>query len=133
MTTKKTSLHLLTNPDQPEPLVLQPPPALGQVGRALWTKITGAYNIADAGGQEMLYQACAAADRAEGLREQVKRDGTVLTTRSGIRIHPAVKEELAARGFIVKTLTRMGLNFEPVLPVGRPGSGGLGIDGIQED
>jgi hypothetical protein len=35
---------------------------------------------------------------------------------------------LANRAFIVRTLVRLGLNFEPVRPsVGRPSYGGIGL------
>jgi hypothetical protein len=33
---------------------------------------------------------------------------------------PAVKDELACRAFVVRTLERLGLNVEGVKPVGRP-------------
>jgi hypothetical protein len=44
-----------------------------------------------------------------------------------VRDHPALKHEIANRSFVVRTLTRLGLNVEPVRGPGRPGSGGLGI------
>jgi hypothetical protein len=76
----------------------------------------------DAGGIEMLAQACQALDRAEALREEIDQDGAVIRVRGTIRDHPALKHELANRAFVVRTLARLGLNFEPVRPsVGRPG------------
>jgi hypothetical protein len=35
-------------------------------------------------------------------------------------LHPALKEQLAHRSFIVRTLRALGLNLEPVRSVGRP-------------
>jgi hypothetical protein len=78
------------------------------------------YEIADSGGLEMLLQACAALDRAEALRREIDHDGAVIRTRGTVRDHPALKHELANRAFVVRTLARLGLNFETVKPVGRP-------------
>jgi hypothetical protein len=100
----------------------RPPGTLGEAGLSLWNRILAAYDIADAGGVEMLYQACAAADRADRLRAQIDQDGEVIRGRSGIRAHPAIKDELTARGFIVRTLHRLGLDVEAVRPPGRPGT-----------
>jgi Phage terminase, small subunit len=80
------------------------------------------YDIQDAGGIEMLAQACQALDRAESLREEIDRDGEVIRVRGTIKDHPALRHELACRSFVVRTLSRLGLNFEPVRPsAGRPG------------
>jgi hypothetical protein len=80
------------------------------------------YAIEDSGGVEMLTQACQALDRAEALREEIDRDGEVIRTRGTVRDHPALKHELANRAFVVRTLAKLGLNFEPVLASsGRPG------------
>jgi hypothetical protein len=97
-----------------------PPRKLGHHGRALWNSIQTEYQISDPGGTEMLAQACAAADRAEELAEQISRDGAIVQTRNGPKRHPALRDELACRAFITKTLERLGLNLEPVRPVGRP-------------
>jgi hypothetical protein len=40
---------------------------------------------------------------------------------AGFGFGPAIKTELEARSFVVRTLARLGLNFEPVkASVGRP-------------
>jgi hypothetical protein len=99
-----------------------PPRELGRHGRKLWDEVQAAYGIADRGGIELLAQACAALDRAEALAEAIKADGAIIYTRTGVpRSHPAVKDELACRAFIVRTLERLGLNVEAVKPgPGRP-------------
>jgi hypothetical protein len=97
-----------------------PSRALGKHGRSLWNRVQSEYEVQDAGGLEMLLQACAALDRAENLRLEIDRDGEVIRTRSGVKDHPALKHELACRAFVVRTLARLGLNFEAVKPVGRP-------------
>ena len=74
----------------------------------------------------MLAQACAMLDRAEELREQIDGDGAVVKLKFGLRDHPALKHELAARAFVVRTLARLGLDVEPIGRVGRPTT--LGLD-----
>jgi hypothetical protein len=45
------------------------------------------------------------------------------------KAHPALRDELALRAFITRTLQRLGLDVEPVRAgVGRPG-GGVGWTG----
>ena len=103
-----------------------PPRKLGKHGRSLWDAVMAEYRIDDRGGMELLVQACAAADRVEALAERINSDGEVIHTRTGPKAHPALRDELAGRAFIVRTLERLGLNLETVKPVGRP-AGGLGI------
>ncbi len=79
------------------------------------------YGIADAGGVELLAQACAAVDRAEALADCVSRDGVMIYGKYGPKAHPALKEELAARAFVCRTLVRLGINVEAIKPLGRPG------------
>jgi hypothetical protein len=86
----------------------------------LWQSIQSEYRIDDAAGRELLAQACECADRIGRLAERIDADGEIIETRSGSKVHPAIKEELAGRNFIVKTLQKLGLNLEPVRAVGRP-------------
>lgn len=88
------------------------------------------YRIDDAGGIELLAQACAAADRVEALAERINVDGEVVHTRAGPKAHPALRDELAGRAFICRTLERLGLNLETIKPIGRPprDSGWRGFD-----
>jgi hypothetical protein len=66
-------------------------------------------------------QACQAVDRAEALAGHVAEDGEIVRTPNGIKAHPAIREELACRGFIVRTLQKLGLNYEPLRALaGRP-------------
>jgi hypothetical protein len=120
----KSKLHLVNNRSHPK---LGPPRTLGKVGLSLWNRITSAYDISDEGGREMLGQACAAADRAEALRDQIDKDGEVIRTKAGLRDHPLLKHELGARNFVCRMLSRLGLNVEPIRSPGRPVAGGLGI------
>src|SRR5262245_29996400 len=102
-----------------------PPRTLGEAGLALWRRVNTEYDISDASGVEMLCLACQSLDRAEGLRSEIDRDGAVLVSRGQIRDHPALKHELQARAFVVRTLSRLGLSFEPLRSSpGRPPSVG---------
>jgi hypothetical protein len=97
-----------------------PPRKLGEHGLSLWNAVMAEYRIDDRGGIELLAQACAAADRVEALAERINADGEVVHTRTGPKAHPALRDELAGRAFVVRTLERLGLNVETVKPVGRP-------------
>jgi hypothetical protein len=104
-----------------------PPRALGRAGQALWTSVQREFAIADAGRIELLAQACQAADRAEELAAAIAEDGLMVNTKAGRTLNPAVRAELAERAFICRTLGRLGVTAEPKKPIGRPPSGGLGI------
>ena len=108
----------------------QPPPRkLGQHGLKLWHAITADYHIEDVGGIELLAQACAAADRAEALAAIIAEDGETIKGKNGLRAHPCLKDELAARSFVVRTLARLGITTENLKPVGRPAKGfGIMVD-----
>ncbi len=48
----------------------------------------------------------------------------MIRSHSAVRAHPAVKDLLATRAFIVRTLTKVGLNYEPTrASAGRPAKG----------
>lgn len=110
---------------------IQPPRKLGKHGMALWNKVHSEYRIDDVGGIEILAQICAAEDRAEALAECIARDGETIKTRTGIRAHPCIREELGCRAFICRGLERLGLNIETMKSPGRPGS--IGWSGINAD
>ena len=86
----------------------------------LWARVHSEYSISDAGGIELLAQACAVVDRAEALAACVERDGVMIYDKQDPKAHPALKEELAARAFICRTLQRLGINVEAIKPPGRP-------------
>jgi hypothetical protein len=106
------------------PRLQKPSRPLGKHGMALWSAVTGEYGIEDAGGVEMLTQACQSLDRAEELAVAIKRDGAIIRSKGIIRDHPAIKHELAARSFVVRTLQRLGLDVEALKGVGRPPAAG---------
>jgi hypothetical protein len=101
--------------------VFDPPATLDKAGAALWQSIQNEYRIDDAGGREMLAQICAAEDRAAEYAALIAHDGPTIRTKAGLRDHPLIRHELAARSFIVRSLHRLGLNVEPTRgAVGRP-------------
>jgi hypothetical protein len=126
---KKSPLSLVS--DRPS-IGPKPPRPLGEHGLSLWNRVQSEYGIRDVGGIEMLAAACAAIERAERLRAVIDEEGEVIVVRGIPREHPALKHELAARAFVVRTLARLGLNFEAVKPVGRPGHG-IGYSPDEED
>jgi hypothetical protein len=97
-----------------------PPRKLGKHGRQLWDAVTGEVVVEDAAGIEMLTLTCQALDRAENCREQIDRDGELLRTKAGIKENPLLKTELANRAFVVRTMSRLGLELDPVKAIGRP-------------
>jgi hypothetical protein len=107
---------------------ISPPRKLGQHGLSLWNSVQNAYRIDDVGGIELLAQVCAAADRVEALAGRISADGEVIHTRTGPKAHPALRDELAGRSFIVRTLERLGLNVETIKPMGRPSKSWRGPD-----
>jgi hypothetical protein len=112
------------------PATVSPPPRkLGKTGLELWNLVMAEYQIHDSGGVELLMQACLAADRADALAAIIDRDGETIHTKSGLRAHPCLKDELQNRAFVVRTLERLGLNIESIKPVGRPATGFVGWRG----
>jgi hypothetical protein len=86
----------------------------------LWTRVQVEYHILDCGGVELLCLACQALDRAESLSEAIAEDGQTIRTRSGIRAHPALRDELANRALCARLLGKLGIASEPIKPPGRP-------------
>jgi hypothetical protein len=92
----------------------KPPSNLGPAGVDFWRSIMAEYDIDDAGGLRLLEQAALAYDRAEQLRVEIDQAGPIVRGRNGMREHPGLRGELAARAFICRALQRLGANLEPV-------------------
>jgi hypothetical protein len=91
---------------------------------SLWAGVLSEFDIADRAGLELLSQAAACLDRAEGLAAQIKVDGEVIRTRAGVRSHPAIKDETACRTAAVRILEKLGVTRESLRPMaGRPSQG----------
>ena len=110
---------------------LSPPASLGEVAAGLWQSIMHEYGIHDAPGLSMLREICFATDRAERCRQQIEIDGALIETKTGqLKDHPLLRHELANRAFAVRALARLGLDVEPLKPIGRPGHGLRGYRGV---
>ena len=114
---KKPSLKLV---EPPTFTGLQPPENRGDHGASLCRSVMNEYDMGDITGREMLRQACAAVDRAEACAAHIQADGEVVDGPNGLKDHPALRHELANRAFVVWTLRNLGLDVEPVRPIGRP-------------
>ena len=119
MSTRKPPLTLI-GPGSTSP---PPPRTLGPPGLALWNRVQSEYRVLDAGGVELLCLAAQALDRAESLSEAIAAEGQTICTRTGIRAHPALRDELANRALVARLLSKLGIAVEPVKPPGRPTSG----------
>jgi phage terminase small subunit len=98
-----------------------PPPSLGEAGLSLWRSVQSQYQILDAGGLEILRQACAACDRAAQYAAIIDEQGPVIMTKTGLREHPLVKAEIATRALVGRLISRLGLDIEALRPLpGRP-------------
>jgi hypothetical protein len=93
---------------------------LGTHGRRLWDSVHEEVVLEDAGGLELLLGACQALDRAESCREQIDRMGEIIKTKTGVRENPLLKNELANRAFVARSIGRLGLDVEGVKALGRP-------------
>jgi hypothetical protein len=102
-----------------------PPRTLGAPGLALWSRVQAEYHILDSGGAEILCLAAQALDRAESLSAVIAEDGQTIRTRTGVRAHPALRDEIANRALVARLLGKLGIASEPIKSPGRPG-GGIG-------
>lgn len=114
----KTPLRIV---DDPGTISTAPPASLGEAGQRLWQAVTNEFAIDDVGGRELLRQASECADRLASLTARIQADGEVVRNKNGLRAHPLLAAEIAARSFICRTLQRLGLDLEPLrLGPGRP-------------
>jgi hypothetical protein len=106
----------------PTSSAIEPPRKLGNHGLNLWNSVQNAYRIDDVGGIELLALACQTLDRVESLSEQIARDGEIFNDgEHPPKAHPALRDELAGRAFVARTLERLGVtSIAPNAPSGRP-------------
>jgi len=94
------------------------PPLLGEDGMKLWRRITNEYDVSDAGGFEMLKQACEAADDLARYGVIIARDGPMIETKLGPKEHPMVKHQTSARclmrGLFVQKRTSSIISGRPM-------------------
>ena len=69
-------------------------------------------------------QVCEAIDRLDAFGRRIAADGVVIEgPRGGTRPHPLLGRA-STRAFIAREIRAVGIGFEPVGPIGRPGLGG---------
>jgi hypothetical protein len=95
-----------------------PPSHLGEPGRKLWASIVAEYRIDDAGGLALLGTAAEACDRIWRCRETIDRDGELIQTRYGPKMHPLLPAERDARAALTRALYRLNLDLEPLKSLG---------------
>jgi hypothetical protein len=106
---------------QPGATEVRPPRELGPSGQQLWSGILAEFTIEDRAGLELLCLAAEALDRALDLADRIRAEGATIRTKTGVRVHPAVRDELSCRAFTSRTLERLGLTSEAIRPApGRP-------------
>jgi hypothetical protein len=108
----KNALHLMATASATYD---EPGRPLGEHGRKLWDRCLNEYEINDSAGLEMLLQCSEALDRLQEIRAQMR------TSRANQKsINQLLKVEIQNRNFVTRTLQKLGLNLEPVKPMGRP-------------
>jgi hypothetical protein len=105
---------------QPVETGVRPPPQLRPLGLALWRDVVETYEFSDPGSYTILGLACQALDRADAIRKQIDKHGEMLTTETGVRANPLLRDEYQNRGLCARLLGQLGLDLEPVKGVGRP-------------
>jgi hypothetical protein len=127
---KKPRIHLVSDTDKAHASGPQPLATLGKAGRTLWDQIAAEFDISDINTRAMLSLICESTDRAARLRAAIDATGEVIMIRGVPKAHPAIRDEIACRAFIARTLARMGL--EPTVSRGRPGGANCGYTGPEE-
>jgi hypothetical protein len=98
----------------------EPPCKFEEAGLKLWRSIQAAYQVDDIGGITLLVEACHTADRVAAIAARINDEGEVVETRNGLKEHPGLRAEQSGRAFIVRVIQKLGINTEPIRPVGRP-------------
>jgi hypothetical protein len=107
--------------EPPDATGVAPPRKLGKDALALWNAVMSEHEISDAASLEVLCLICEASARVVELGRQIARDGSVVRVRGVPKAHPALRDELQNRAFVVKGLEKLGINVEAVKAIGRPG------------
>lgn len=108
---KKNHLSVVDSTSGTSP---QPPRKLGEAGLHLWNAVQREFDVSDAGGVALLTLAAQALDRAEGLSAAIEKDGLTMRTKSGLRAHPAMRDEIANRALCARLLKALGVTLEPL-------------------
>lgn len=103
--------------------ITQAPEHLSLEAKSLWDAVLSDY-ILEPADQAILKVGLENYDRAQSCREAIDREGVTITDPSGrVRAHPALQAEKQALSVYLQAFRLLGLNEEPVKPVGRPPRG----------
>jgi hypothetical protein len=106
---------------------LPPPKGLDESGTRLWHDVTSNYEFSDAASLVILEQSCRALDRAERCAAEISATGELIRVGKALRANPLLRDELGFRAFAVRSLSKLGLDLEPVRGIGRPPGPGVGM------
>lgn len=96
------------------------PTQLGRPGRKLWDSITSNFDMAPHEAAQ-LEEACRTRDRISELDAAVRKDGLMITSSQGMRLHPGVAEARAQRLALARILATLGVPpLDDDLPAARP-------------
>jgi phage terminase small subunit len=98
------------------------PKGLAAPGRRLWRAVVAEYELAEHEAAQ-LEEACRVRDRIAELRDLVARDGLMIDSSQGRRLHPAIAEERQQRLALARLLATLGVpplaEDAPSLPASR--------------
>jgi hypothetical protein len=78
-------------------------------GARLKATIAADYEIDDSAHIELLEQVCAAVDRLDDVTARISADGVMVRGQRGLRPHPLLQIEAKLRGFVCRSLAKLGL------------------------
>jgi hypothetical protein len=96
----------------------EPPGYLDAVERLLWERLISEFAIDDSGGLVLLEQLCRSLQLVRRCREEIATAGLMPDGKA----HPLLAPLRDAEKQASTALRQLGLNSEPVRPVGRPPS-----------
>ncbi len=88
-----------------------PPAHLSDASKRFWRRVLREYEL-ETHHLAILTVACEALDRLTEAREAITRDGAYIAGRFGIKAHPALAVENAARGAALKAIRELGLDLD---------------------
>ncbi|WP_061962281.1 hypothetical protein [Demequina flava] len=93
----------------------QPPAGLRDRGERFWTRTLEYFDL-EPGEIELLTEIARALDRLTDLDEAARRDGTMIESSQGMRLHPAIAEHRALSLATARMLSQLGLPDEDGTP-----------------
>jgi hypothetical protein len=78
-------------------------------GAKLRESLLSEYELDDPASALLLEQVCAAVDRLDAVEARIARDGLMPRGQRGPRPHPLLKVEHTLRGFVVRSLAKLGV------------------------